>query len=443
MSDATQKVPQTDNIARPARRPILVAVGATGGVPALRMARALAARDASEVAIVSVTEPPPAFTFESRRVLLTPWTIEQQLDDRRATVLERLHLLGWTHDRHGQPTITTRYGDAAYEIVDVARECNAKLIVMGIGPHSHSRRFLGTGTTWATSRKAPCPVLAVADDANGPPHSAVAAIDFSAESIHAAHDALGILADGAVVHLVHAWSRVETVTPLDALDVMNAEYAKALPGRFDRVRSVLGRGRSLSYNSIAVEEKPAEAVLKVAHDSHAELVIAGTHGYGTLDRLLLGSTSSALLRGAECSVLLVPPPPVVERTRLTRHMTGTSTVRAPHEWDAELRAFVGRNRDRRTALEIDNYVIGAQVQECGYSLVGASYDPHDEHIALMFGGGEHGSAHLTRSLGGVRSVAVLSDLRDEDRALCIEADDGGALLTFLDSSGAARSTAMS
>ena len=43
-----------------------------------------------------------------------------------------------------------------------------------------------------------------------------------------------------------------------------------------------------------------------------------------------------------------------------------------------------------------------------------------------------GRAHLTRRLGDVRSVAVASGSRDEDRALCIECDDGRALLTFLD-----------
>ena len=87
-------------------------------------------------------------------------------------------------------------------------------------------------------------------------------------------------------------------------------------------------------------------------------------------------------------------------------------VRASEEWDDELQAFVRRNHHRRTTLEIDDRNIGAQVQEFGYALVGATYDPHDHRIALMFGGGAPGRAHLTRSLGNVRSVAVASGSRD-------------------------------
>jgi hypothetical protein len=106
-------------------------------------------------------------------------------------------------------------------------------------------------------------------------------------------------------------------------------------------------------------------------------------------------------------------------------------VREPAEWEAELRAFVLRNRDRRTLLEVDDPAIGAQVQESGLALVGATYDLRDRHLALMFGGARDG-AHLSRSLDHVRTVAVTRGPYDVDRALCIESDTGSTLLTFLD-----------
>jgi hypothetical protein len=151
-----------------------------------------------------------------------------------------------------------------------------------------------------------------------------------------------------------------------------------------------------------------------------------------MERWLLGSTSSALLRAAECSVLLAPVPGVAERLALVRHMEGTSSIRAPEAWDAELSAFVRRNRHRPTMLEIDDPSIGAQVQETGLALVGATYDSHDHRIALMFAGRAQHDVHFTRTLGDVRSLAVTSDARDVDHALYIESDGGGTLLTFLD-----------
>ena len=128
----------------------------------------------------------------------------------------------------------------------------------------------------------------------------------------------------------------------------------------------------------------------------------------------------------------VPPQPQAERTRLARLMTGTSILHAPEEWAVELESFARRNCHRRTALEIDQVSLGAQVQESGYALLGATYDRHDRHVSLMFGDPAHPDAHLTRSLARVRSVAVSRGASDEDGALCIESDDGSTLLTFLD-----------
>ncbi len=421
------------------RRPIVVAVGATGGVPALRIARALAARDATELVIVSAVEPPPLYAIEPRRELLVPWTIEEQIAERGRNIRERLQRLGWS-GAELDSVIETPYGDAGSAIADAARSHGARLIVMGIGPHSIARRLLATGTAWATSRRAPCPVLAVSDRARDLPRVVVAATDFSPESINAAQQALPLLGDDAVVYLVHAWSRLESAIPIAELTALNDAYAASLPARFDKVRELLTQGRTLGIHTEAVEGKAADVVLAAARARHADLVVGGTHGHGVLERWLMGSTSTAILYGAECSVLLAPEPPVAERTRLLRHMTGTSTVFESAQWNDELQAFVRRNADRRTTLEIDDRDIGAQVQESGYALVGATYDAHDQHLALMFGGGATGRPHLTRSLGSVRSIAVASGPRDQDRALCIESEGGSALLTFLDEQQSVRSS---
>jgi nucleotide-binding universal stress UspA family protein len=414
------------------RRPILVAIGEAAGTPGLRMAHALAERDGSPVVVVSVVEPPPLFALEARRTLLVPWTIDQQLAERGRKVQERLHHLGVDVRPAHAPHVDIAYGEPAREITRLAREHDARLIVMGIGPHTVARRLLAEGTAWATAQNAPCPVLAVAERAHGVPRVAVAAIDFGTASINAAHEAMSLLADGSVMHLVHAWRRIETVVSLEALDAVNAAYARALPAQFDLVRGVLGRGRPIAINTVVLEGKPADSVLVFARTHRADLIVAGAHGTGTLERWLLGSTATALLRGAETSVLLVPEPPTAEQMRLTRHMCGTSTARNSGQWNDELDAFVRRNRSRRTVLEIDALSIGAQVQESGYSLVGATYDRHDGHLALMFADGDHQGAHLTRSMAGVTSVSIATGAHDSDRALCIEGGDGAAVLTFLD-----------
>jgi nucleotide-binding universal stress UspA family protein len=436
MSRATHSIsePPLDRV-RASRRPIVAAVGADGAPDTLRTARAIAARESRPLVIVSVVEPPPLHTLDPEQAMLVPWTIEEQLDARRLLIHDRVRELAPAPVGHDEPAVAVAYGEPTRLVPQLARERHAHLIVMGSGPHALANRVFATETALGTIRRAPCPVLALSDDADGvprPPAIVVVAMDFSPASLHAARQALPLLSEGAVVHLVHVWRRHVPLFPVAQADGLDDAYERSLPVRFDRARKALGRERSLVFVTAAREGSAADVLLDAARDLHAELLVAGAHGHGAVERLLIGSVSTALLRGAACSVLVAPEPPPVERARLMRHMTGTSTVRLPEEWASELEAFAERNRNRRTALEIDDQSLGAQVQESGYALLGATYDRRDRHVSLMFGDPEHPEAHLTRSLSRVRSVAVSRGVSDEDGALCIESDQGSTLLTFLD-----------
>jgi nucleotide-binding universal stress UspA family protein len=50
---------------------------------------------------------------------------------------------------------------------------------------------------------------------------------------------------------------------------------------------------------------PAEEILKVAAKQEADLIVMGTKGLGTLDRVLLGSVAMQVLQYAHCPVLVV------------------------------------------------------------------------------------------------------------------------------------------
>jgi nucleotide-binding universal stress UspA family protein len=51
----------------------------------------------------------------------------------------------------------------------------------------------------------------------------------------------------------------------------------------------------------------SEAVVREAREHHADLVVVGSRGHERLAKLLLGSSSEAILRNASVPVLLVPP----------------------------------------------------------------------------------------------------------------------------------------
>jgi len=49
---------------------------------------------------------------------------------------------------------------------------------------------------------------------------------------------------------------------------------------------------------------PAQVVVELADELHADLIVLGSHGYGVVDRLL-GTTAARIVNHARCSVLVV------------------------------------------------------------------------------------------------------------------------------------------
>jgi hypothetical protein len=69
-----------------------------------------------------------------------------------------------------------------------------------------------------------------------------------------------------------------------------------------------GRGSRITASVIAGHVRPADAILEHAARANAELIVMGSSGADAVPRLLLGSVSEAVLRGASCPVFVVVPP---------------------------------------------------------------------------------------------------------------------------------------
>jgi len=53
--------------------------------------------------------------------------------------------------------------------------------------------------------------------------------------------------------------------------------------------------------------RPREEIVNYANDIGAGMIVMSTHGYSGLKHALLGSTTEAVLRLADCPVLSIPP----------------------------------------------------------------------------------------------------------------------------------------
>lgn len=404
--------------------PILVATDGTASADAaLRAAAMLARHTEAEVVVLSVLVGLPLVAGDYGMLIPPVDSDRGRRDSLHKQVNTQVNRLGadttdWKID--------VRDGDPPATIARAARETNARLVIVGLGHHELLDRLFGGETAIHTLRLARVPVLAVPPDFNSLPRRAVVATDFSVASIRAARTALRRIDTLTTVYLVHVAPNLE-LQP-EAFAAWMSMFGEGLGSAFDRVTAELGLPESVTVESVSRTGKPSREILDFAQSVQADLIVTGSRGAGLVDRILVGSTATGLLRGARCAVLAVPAgaagrelawPPSKERL----HVPSTN-------WADELDAFTKRNIGRLAALEVDDPELGAQAQEHDYPFQGATWDRHDERVDIMLGDLKGTRRHLTRSIGGVTAIDILKDQKDRDWILRIAHGRGQTILTL-------------
>jgi nucleotide-binding universal stress UspA family protein len=280
---------------------LLVASDGTVGVDsALALARQLAARDSAKVSVVTAIEPMPIVSPE----MLLPITPEMETR-RRTELAQRVQeQIAKIAPESGSWTVAQVEGQADAMIARTARECGADVIVLGLGEHRMVDRLFGGETALRVLRLAEVPVLAVAPGAVTIPLRAVAAVDFSETSARGVRAGLALLGDGATMTLAHVVPRDISVGVWPAWD---DAYHRAVAESFKQMQKELAIPAGVTVETTVLHGDPAHEILKFAQGSRADLIVTGSHGHNFVVRTLLGRVSTKLMRGAHCSVLVVPP----------------------------------------------------------------------------------------------------------------------------------------
>ena len=396
--------------------PIIVATDATSDSDsALLAAWSLVGRTASDVQVISVIEPLVPIVAIAGIPPMTAEFLAEQRDAQLAAVRSQLARVipgcEW-------PVAVTE-GKAAEVIAGQAHNERARLLVMGRGRHGLAARALGGETVRRVLSMADTPVLATEPGAASVPRRAVIAMDFSAYSVFAAQVALALIATDAVVYLVHVRPRARFTGPGTAR--WERTYDDAVPALLDAVRDRLGPPDDMQVERIALTGAPAASLVEFARSANADLIVAGTHGYGFLDRLVLGSVATELLRTAPCSLLCVPG------SALTRGsadealpLARTSVPRSA--WRQTLERFSDRQAGRRCRLDWDEPGEGGRVIGSTLKLIGADYDERDNAVRFMFGAAELAGEHATHVVSNVHGMDQLCDSEGAERGLSIIGD---------------------
>lgn len=421
---ARQGDASTASISAVQRGPIIVATdGSTSCDAALEAADRLAALHNTKVVVLSAVEPVVVVPMNFGIALPYSEIKNAQQTARASRVRTQLERVG-AHDAGWSTKI--EYGEPASEIATAARDLDATVVITGLGHHDLLDRVLGSETTLRIVRASRSPVLAVAGQFEHLPKRMVVATDFSVASLDSARAALRLFPSITAVHLVHVMSRLEV--PPDVFVTWAGLYTEPIPQSFERLSSVLDLPPWITLETTTLEGKASQEILKYARKIGADLIATGSRGAGLMSRLLVGSTATGIIRGANCAVLAVPAAPGSDR------MVGVEEFKegpdAEIRWPEVLAEFTKRNAGRRASLEVDDPDYGLLMQEHGYPLLGAAYDRHDRRVEIMLGDLEGTHRHLTRGISNVHSVDVLRDARGRDRVLRVAHGRGQTLLTL-------------
>jgi universal stress protein E len=279
--------------------------------------RVLAATDASEHGLSAVVTGAACArrggaSLEVVSVLETrfpPFVIKA--DEYHERFAEELHrqVVAQTEEA-GAPaaTVHVRSGLAAPLIIDVAAELGADLVVVGAHPRPAVARFLVGSTAERIIRLAHVPVLAAPEKRRDPFARILVAVDLSRQSRHVLQIAAAFAqADRAELRALYVQDRLTPMLTETAL-FDEREQRQHARNQFDEILSGLSLPSELTVSREFREGHAGHEVLHAAQDWKADLVVLGSHGFGFFNRLLLGSTSTYMLRHGDCAVLVVPRP---------------------------------------------------------------------------------------------------------------------------------------
>jgi nucleotide-binding universal stress UspA family protein len=264
---------------------------------AIALARLLPLGDQGEVKVVTVVDDTPIPWGSVDRSVIMDYKrgLSQEARIRTQAQLDRFGDKQWTFE--------VRSGNPATTIAALGKESRSRIVVVGLGGHGAAARLFGNETALQLMRISQVPVLAVDSKLKALPRRILVAMDFSEASIEAARLALEIAAPQAIVTLVHVvpWERTEYVP-----ERWFRDHEAHVGAQLTRVTGWLDQGCNYRMHQKTLYGRPAPSLLACAEELDADLIVAGTHSRGFIGRVLGGETLSKLVRGARCSMLVLP-----------------------------------------------------------------------------------------------------------------------------------------
>lgn len=237
-------------------------------------------------------------------------SVGKYTDELKGNALARLTSFVGGEDLEGVEVETRLCSGLPEQVLnDLAAELEADLVVMARHSRSTLERFFMGSTTEKILHETRFPILVVPHD--GPRtvrwKPVLCAVDFSETSKQALHFSIRLVkeygAELSAVHVVEFGASIERIATEKLRAQLDTLVEKAKQ-ELDKV--VHTHAAPAGTTTVVAEGKPAPIIVEQAGILGADLVIVGERGHSLLERMAIGSTTSAILRSASVPVLVVP-----------------------------------------------------------------------------------------------------------------------------------------
>lgn len=276
--------------------------GSDGARDAIELTRVMAEATGAGVVVVTVLPYGP---------LPIPYEILEEEEAERA-----LPLFEEVKERLGELEIETRAfggGSPAGVINDLAEKEGVDSILVGSPHRGVVGRVVIGSVADGLLHGAPCEVMVAprgyAAEEHGPFRTIAVAYDDTPESKAALKRAEEIALACRATLMIYTVSAPPAVVP------GATGYTPAIPPEAGTIvtRTVKAVDERIAASGRALNGVPGATIVEACEELGADLLVAGSRGYGPVMRVLLGSVSTQLAHKAPCPVLVVPRPKSEER----------------------------------------------------------------------------------------------------------------------------------
>ena len=283
---------------------------------AMRYATAFAKISAGTIDCVHVVDTGFVKDGSMDGVYVSGADLQRSLDAIKATAEKELeHFIRKEHFLGVDMTPHLREGHAANEIVKLADEIGADLLIIATHGRSGLERLVFGGTCDKVLRLSKTPVLAI----KHPEHEALeedgslkinrilCPLDFSEFS----RSGLGLAADlarqfNSTIVLAHVVDARFDYPEWTAQVAMNTSEQLAKSAE-ENLKSVAEGMEGLETEIVVTKGIPHRILIEKTKENDIDLVIIATHGRKGLAHALLGSVTEKVVRSAGCPVLTIRP----------------------------------------------------------------------------------------------------------------------------------------